>query len=181
MSINNDKRAMRMFCDRVSEIENYEQAISDNDRWELHHRLETHNENGVEREIPITQKELKEQGLFYHRPPHEFIFMRKSDHIALHSRIRQKTYTMTDEHRQHMIESRKGLIWFTDGVHETKAWACPEGYHEGRLPRTDDLKQKLHDHFKKAKWWTNGTVDKFSEECPEGFHRGRSANRKKVC
>ena len=64
------------YCiDEISLIENYEQAVNDNRRkWVCHHRL------GVDK--PTEQ--LIEEGLYYHRPASELIFMTKSEHTRLH-------------------------------------------------------------------------------------------------
>ena len=179
MSVNIDQ-FLRMYCTDYDKIENYDKAVADESQcWEIHHRLETHDENGNERQHEVSIKELKEKGLYIHRPPEEFIFMTKSDHMSLHLRIRRKEHPLTEETKQKMYENRKGMRWFTDGVHQTKAYECPEGYWSGKLPSEEKTNLKKSNHFKKCKWWTNGTIDKFTIDCPDGFYAGRSNFKRK--
>ena len=75
----------RICSDDLSTIENYDQAILDTEHlWELHHRLETHDENGAKRDKNILSDELKERGLYYNRPSSELIFLIKEEHDRLH-------------------------------------------------------------------------------------------------
>ena len=173
MSINKDKN-LRMFCTDYTAVENYDLAIADDQRWDMHHRLETHDENGNERDKTLSIKELKERNLYFHRPPSEFIFLTKRDHMVLHSTMRHRENPLTEEHIQKLSDSRKGYRWFTNGKQNTKALECPDGYRPGRMKRPKDTVQKMSNHFAKCKWWTNGEIDKFTIECPDGFYPGRT-------
>lgn len=66
------------FCsESISEIENYDLALSDKDNtWDIHHRLET--------ELNLSKKELIDNGLYYNRPASELIFLTRSEHVKLH-------------------------------------------------------------------------------------------------
>lgn len=66
-----------MFCkDDMSLIENYEEAINSEEKYDCHHRLET--------ELNMSVKELKEKDLYYNRPASELIFLTHSEHAKLH-------------------------------------------------------------------------------------------------
>ena len=76
-----------------------------------------------------------------------------------------RLYMRTPEVREHFSMAHKGLVWWNDGVTETKAKECPEGMKRGRLPR---------EHKKGLVWWTNGDKETTSKDCPgEGWYRGR--------
>lgn len=74
----NFKRVREYCCEDISIIENYEQAVSDeNEVWQCHHRLET--------DKGISRNELIASSMYYNRPASELIFMRRIDHQRLHS------------------------------------------------------------------------------------------------
>jgi len=63
--------------------------------------------------------------------------------------------------------SAKGKMWFNNGVIETYAGQCPDGFTKGRLPRVSTKKGLL--------WFTNGIINRQYRDGdqPEGFERGR--------
>ena len=62
-------------CEDISHIENYAQAVADQEQvWDCHHRRET----------IYTREGLKEIGEYYHRPAAELIFLPHEKHISLH-------------------------------------------------------------------------------------------------
>ena len=74
-------------CEDISLIENYDKAISDDTQtWPCHHRLE------ITLEGIFSPKELKEKGLYYHRPACELIFLTKKEHEDLHRNNRKPEY-----------------------------------------------------------------------------------------
>ena len=75
------------FCkDDISLIENYEEAINSEDRYDCHHRLEL----TAEGEIYHTKSELIELDLYYNRPSSELIFLPFREHSSLHLKARHK-------------------------------------------------------------------------------------------
>lgn len=76
ISIKNIQR----FCkEDPSLIENYDKAIADTTHiWDCHHRLE------IQGNEVHSMQELKESGLYYHRPACELIFLIHSEHSSLH-------------------------------------------------------------------------------------------------
>ena len=77
----NEKCAKSYCSDDISLIENYQAAISDEEKmWDIHHRREC-DENG---RTLFTKKQLIEMGLYLNRPAAELIFVTKSMHKMLH-------------------------------------------------------------------------------------------------
>ncbi len=164
-----------VFCKEYWKVENYQKAISDSDVWEFHHRLETHTSDGEKRPIQLTIVELKALDMYYNRPPEELLLLRKSDHLKLHKigvprdrdviergivkRIGKKK---TEEQRHNISLAVKDLVWWNNGVTETRSKECPEGFVSGRITKNV------------YKWWHKGNTVVFSKECPEGFLPGRS-------
>ena len=68
-------------CEDISLIENYKEAIADEEKmWDVHHRREC-DENG---KTLFTCKQLIEMDLYYHRPASELIFVTRSMHKKIH-------------------------------------------------------------------------------------------------
>lgn len=89
--------------DNITEIEGFYEAVSDrSESYDCHHRLETHDEFGNLRNTLISSVELIEQDLYYNRPASELIFLRKSEHSALH-----RQFSNIDGHRYLNCESRR--------------------------------------------------------------------------
>lgn len=67
--------------DDISKIENYELAKADNFKgWDIHHRLE--------HELNVTKQDLIDWDIYYDRPADELIYLTRSQHMALHSKLR---------------------------------------------------------------------------------------------
>ena len=65
-------------------IENYKLAVESNETWVIHHRLETHDSEGIRRLVDISATEMIMLGMYYNRPASELIFLEKSEHLRLH-------------------------------------------------------------------------------------------------
>ena len=77
----NEYSAKRYCADDVSLIENYRDAIADEERmWDIHHRRESDSEGRT----LFTGKQLIEMGLYFNRPASELIFVTKAMHSKLH-------------------------------------------------------------------------------------------------
>lgn len=101
-------KTVRRFCsDDITKIENYYFAIADTNRvWHCHHRLELGNNGEV-----ISRSDLISNGLYYHRPASELIFLTKSEHMSLHKsgeRNHNFGIHLSEEHRRKTSESLKG-------------------------------------------------------------------------
>ena len=85
----NEYYAKRFCSEDISLIENYQQALSDEERmWDTHHRREC-DENG---KTLFTKKQLIEMGLYFNRPASELVFVTRSMHWKLHREIREKSW-----------------------------------------------------------------------------------------
>ena len=83
----NEYKAKRYCSDEISLIENYHEAIADEERtWQIHHRRESDSEGRT----LFTHKQLKDMGLYFNRPAAELIFVTKSMHCKLHREIYEK-------------------------------------------------------------------------------------------
>ena len=80
------EKCAKCYCSEdISLIENYQQAIADEERmWEIHHRREC-DENG---RTLFTHKQLIEMNLYFNRPASELIFVTRSIHCKLHREMR---------------------------------------------------------------------------------------------
>lgn len=80
------------YCDRLTEIENYELAKADNFKgWDCHHKLGEFS----------SRKELKDKGLYYHRPSDELIFLKRKEHFKRHN------WEFTKEHKENISKGTK--------------------------------------------------------------------------
>lgn len=93
----NLKYAAKYCKDDISKIENYSKAVSDSGKWVCHHRLEI----TIDGKFAHTKLDMIRLNMYYHRPHFELIFLKESDHRKLHNQ------SMSDEHRQRIIESNK--------------------------------------------------------------------------
>ena len=83
----NEKRVKCYCSEDISLIENYHEAIADEERvWEIHHRRECDSEGRT----LFTHKQLIDLGLYYNRPAVELIFVTRSMHWKLHRELRSK-------------------------------------------------------------------------------------------
>lgn len=83
----NEKCAKSYCSEDISLIENYNQAISDDQKmWDIHHRRESDSEGRT----LFTGKQLIESGLYFKRPASELIFVTRSMHWKLHREIYEK-------------------------------------------------------------------------------------------
>lgn len=115
-----DKHKIARYCNEdISNIENYETAITSDLLYDCHHRLELEDENGVKRDNPISAKDLIKNGLYYHRPANELIFIEHREHTRLHHKgkhiseetkrkISENSKNMSEETKQKISEANKG-------------------------------------------------------------------------
>jgi len=138
-----NSRSKNCYCSEPSKIENYDKAIENTTQiWECHHRLETHTSDGERRLVDLTPLELKALDMYYHRPPEEFIFLTKEDHVSLHSRYRNqkldekgrtspnKGKHLSDETRRKLSNARKGKP--KSGEHKRKLSEAHKGKFKGK-------------------------------------------------
>ena len=77
----NEINAKRFCSEEISLIENYHEAIADEERtWEIHHRRECDSEGRT----LFTKKQLIDMGLYFKRPASELVFVTRSMHKKRH-------------------------------------------------------------------------------------------------
>ena len=128
----------KSYCrEDLSLIENYNEAANDlTQTWDCHHRLEIQNEKVVSR------SDLIKQGLYYHRPAEELIFLTHSEHIVLHKSGKYnhnygkptwnkgKTGIYSEETKQKISNTLKGNIPWNKGKKMSEAYkeSCKKGW-----------------------------------------------------
>lgn len=152
-------------CEDISLIENYEKAINDSQMWECHHRLEV-SEEGI-----FSPKELKEKGLYYHRPANELIFLTRKDHDTLHGANRK-------QETRDRISVASTQRWSDVDYQKKVSEGLSKAHKEGKFDNvfTEEVRQKQSESAKKA-WDKYG--DKFreirqSKEYREKLSKGNS-------
>ena len=160
----------KQYCKDYEKIENYQLAKKDNFiGWECHHRLETHNSDGIRREVDISQEELKALRMYYNRPPEELIFLTTREHHVFKKGENNPFYGKkhSEESKKRIAKAGKkniGKHWYTDGKIEIFDFNCPDGFVEGRLKSSNKNIGK--------RWYTDGADNYFGLECPYGYHQG---------
>lgn len=129
---------VKAFCrEDLSLIENYDKAIADTTQiWDCHHRLE------IQGNIILSRVELKELGLYYHRPACELIFLTKAEHTGLHHKGLAKP--KSEQHRKKLALAHTGKKLSA----EHKASISKS--HKGK-PKSEEWKRKLSESVKRTK------------------------------
>lgn len=171
------------YCKDYTKIENYEKAVNDEtQKWDLHHRLETHFSDGTERPINarISYKELIALNMYYSRPPEEFIFLTRKEHLVLHQSGRHWSGMSgkkhTDEAKQKLSKANRGIKRSEEVKREMSERMKGNIPWNKGIPRTDEEKRKMSESNKKYHWYTNGIENIRVIDCPKGFRPGRIRN-----
>lgn len=90
ISIENSKK---FCCEDISLVENYKEAVKSSEQYDLHHKLG----------LWFNKQWLKDNGFYYEQRAEMLIFMKETEHVALHNACRK----WTKESIQKMIESQK--------------------------------------------------------------------------
>ena len=72
------------YCNDIENIEGYDKAVSSEERYDCHHRLETHTSDGERRKVDLSKEELIALGMYYNRSASELVFMTRTEHTKLH-------------------------------------------------------------------------------------------------
>ena len=163
----------KRYCKEPEKIENYEAAAADNFKgWECHHRLETHNSDGIRRDVDISHKELKALGMYYNRPPEELIFLTIKEHHALRR--------VSDSTRKKLSEAKKGENHPNYGKHLPEETKRKIGEANKGKPKSEETKKRMRSAKKGENnpafgkhWFNNGKTNVRAKECPKGFVPGR--------
>lgn len=172
------------FCEGdITKIENYEKAVNDKTQtWICHHRLGIMPFSGKE----VSHEKLIEMGLYFKQPAEALIFLTEKEHKSIHQSSRNRTRTnkgMSYKDRpsyktyEERAENFRGRKAFNNGVRNTYAYECPEGYVPGLL-----IKKPHKRVTDKYCWITNGKVQKMipvDQVIPNGFFPGRLPKKRR--
>ncbi len=77
-------------------------------------------------------------------------------------------HTTSEECREKISKAISGSKWYNNGVIQTQAHECPEGFVEGMLPTTPRRKPGLG-------WYNNGVENRmfYPDSVPEGYTKGK--------
>ena len=158
--------SVKVYCSEpISNIENYNQAINDEQKWVCHHKLE------IQDGVSVSINELKKKGLYYHRPANELIFMTESEHKQLHNKhMRQETREAISKKSKawHNTPDAQMKCLFVKGKHP---WNYGLPSPMKGIKKSPETIQKMKDS--KKKWWENHIIT-------EEEHQRRSQGAKKV-
>lgn len=124
------------YCKEISKVENYELAINDTENiWDCHHRLEIMPFSGNNCSADF----LKEQNMYFNVKPEELIFLKHSEHTAIHNKANKgkSTKPLSEETKRKISESMKG--------HKSKA-----PWNKGKS-LTEEHKRRISISVKQAK------------------------------
>lgn len=147
-------RHVKRYCSDFTKIENYEDAISSNERYDCHHRLEIMPWSGKQ----VSVEYLKEQELYYNQPAEALVFLTCKEHTSLHMKGQskseqqkqkmssaQKGKPKTEEHKKHLAiafssgkTQSRGSKWYNNGVINKRLYEdqlIPNGFVKGRLKK----------------------------------------------
>ena len=144
-----------------SKIENYEEAKADGFKgWLIHHRLETHDSDGVLRLVELSPAELNALGMYYNRPASELIYMKKGEHSSLH----HKGKRFSDETRAKMREAWKHRAPESDETRAKRSVAHQHPSDEAREHMREGQLGRRHSAATKAKMSAAQRGHKVTEE-----------------
>lgn len=169
-----NKRDILKYCKNYTEIENYDEALTDTTQtWICHHRLETHNSDGEKRSVDISRAELIVLDMYYNRPPEELIFLNCFDHNSLHHKgcNHWKGRKHSENSKRKISESRKGIGKGIPKSEEHKKKISESNMGKFVPPETC---KKISKSRVGRHWFTNGIENKFCYECPNGYWKGRT-------
>ena len=83
----------------ISEIENYDKAIVDSEKWECHHRMEIQPDG-----VRLTKQWMIDHDIYYNVDPCMLIFLPIAEHKSLH----HKNKVVSNEIRNKLAKSQTG-------------------------------------------------------------------------
>lgn len=145
----NEKYAKSYCSEDIALIENYHEAITDEERmWEIHHRRECDSEGRT----LFTHKQLKEMNLYLNRPASELIFVTRAMHSKLH-REQMRNFSKIGGKKNGAINGKKRsikLLQFSKDGELVKEWpSAHEAERKLGIPQTN-ICQCLKGRYKSA-------------------------------
>lgn len=161
--------SVNIYCNDIRDIEGYDKAVVSKEKYDCHHRLETHTSDGERRKVDISKEELIALGMYYNRPASELVFMTCAEHTKLHKTGR------------HLSEEQKRRIGKSNSIANKGKPSNRRGVHlseEQKRHLSEINKGKHHSEETKRKmsgrhWYNNGEISVKAKECPDGFVKGR--------
>jgi hypothetical protein len=161
------KRKLRKVCRNYEQVENYEKAIADEERWELHHRREI--------EENKSRQQLIDEGNYYDVDPSELIFLTRCEHNKLH----HKDKFVSDETRKKLSENHANVSGENNPMYGRKGETAPAFGRTGDKHPMYGMCGEKNPAFGK-RWWNDGKRNIFSKDCPgPNFVRGIIKLRKR--
>lgn len=90
--IGKSKSRLKRFCRNYTEVENYQEALSSPDRWDLHHRMEIQPDG-----VLLSTEWMKEHNIYYDLDPCMMIFLPHSVHQRMHLAVKNHLKGKTDD------------------------------------------------------------------------------------
>lgn len=178
----------KSYCkEDISLIENYNEAINSEEKYDCHHRLET--------ELNVSKQYLIDNNLYLNRPASEFIFLPHREHVSLHYKhglIGWKGKHNSEETRKKSSIAHLGKQLSEE--HKKKIGDAQRGIPKG--PMSEEHKKNLSLAHKGKSTWNKGQkglvkhinngieskmvkINKLEEYLNNGWKLGRIYNRKK--
>ena len=131
----NECYAKRYCSEDVSLIENYKEAISDEERiWDIHHRRESDSEGRT----LFTKKQLIEMNLYLNRPASELIFVTRAMHNKLHREMRGKGGKIGGKSPSKIEKQSIPILQFSKDGTLIKEWpSLSEAYRQLGIPQSN--------------------------------------------
>jgi len=157
---------LSLYCrDDVSKIENYEAAVSDQERtWQVHHRLEL----TLDGEFAHTYRDLIRMDMYFNRPYFELILLPLSEHARLHGKTyigeRAINYNreFSESHRQKISEyakkrtGDKNPMFGRKHTEESRKKMSEKLSGKKRAPMSEETKEKIRQKHLGIPAWNKG-------------------------
>lgn len=91
---------LKKYCSNYMDIENYQEAVSSPDRWDLHHRMEIQPDG-----IKLSRQWMIEHDIYYNVDPCMLIFLAHDEHAKIHNSGKDNNMFG----RKHSISSREKI------------------------------------------------------------------------
>ena len=127
--------SVNRYCNDIENIEGYDKAVVSKERYDCHHRLETHTSDGERRKVDISKEELIDLGMYYNRPASELVFMTCTEHTKLHKTGR------------HLSEEQKRRIGKSNSIANKGKPSNRRGVH-----LSEEQKKKISESIKGKHW-----------------------------
>lgn len=130
----NVKLAEKYCKDDITKIENYYNAINDTENiWELHHRLELTLDN----DFANTKTDLIRFNMYYNRPYFELIFLSKTVHRQLHTKLNARSSDLMEKYRNNILGKNNSFY----GKHHTEENKKLYSLQQKGIPKHNKVKE----------------------------------------